>query len=311
MSKSEGNYDQLIECVWRSADWVTDSQLIQNTLNNTSDLNIPRKKIFEVFQLWNTLQDGIDRSVEFQKAIDDGMHSCLKKWVTLPEIVSSAHTPLLHYFQQFIEFQEAAQIQSNLMTTNTMNVDTKSSELKGILNLWRDRVPSSWDSIDHWSDLVAWRQHVFGVINKAYLPLLHANGNPAPGQSPPSSHAYRGYHETAWIINRFAHVARVHKLNDVCINQLTKIYTLPNIEIHEAFYKLREQAKCYVMSPGEYASGLDVVNNTNLMYFNPQQKAEFWALKGMFFDKLNLHEDTVSAFSSATQIDANLPRGIN
>ena len=36
-----------------------------------------------------------------------------------------------------------------------------------------------------------------------------------------TSFAYRGYHETAWIINRFAHVARKHSLPEVCINQLS------------------------------------------------------------------------------------------
>lgn len=147
-----------------------------------------------------------------------------------------------------------------------------------------------------------------GIVNKTYMPLLPALSSAGNASVPQSSFAYRGYHETAWIINRFANVARKHKLFDVCVAQLTKIYTLPNIEIHEAFYKLREQAKCFVMTPTEWTSGLDVVNNTNLMYFGLSQRAEFFSLKGIFLSKLKMHDEAITAFSSATQIDANLPQ---
>ncbi|KAG1240638.1 hypothetical protein G6F68_017464 [Rhizopus microsporus] len=124
-----------------------------------------------------------------------------------------------------------------------------------------------WDDIDVWSDLVAWRQHIFNAINRTYLPLIPLLQHPVGQANAGSSHsyAYRGYHETAWIINRFAHVARKHQLYDVCINYLTKIYTLPNIEIQEAFLKLREQAKCYYQNTSELTAGLDVINNTNLI----------------------------------------------
>jgi transformation/transcription domain-associated protein len=202
---------------------------------------------------------------------------------------------------------------------NANNVEPKSNELKGILAVWRDRLPNVWDGmystlsnsyvdINIWSDLVAWRQHVFGIVNKTYMPLLPALTSAGTASVPQSSFAYRGYHETAWIINRFANVARKHKLFEVCVSQLTKIYTLPNIEIHEAFYKLREQAKCFVMTPTEWPSGLDVVNNTNLMYFGLSQRAEFFSLKGIFLSKLKMHEEAVTAFSSATQIDVQLPQ---
>src|SRR3954454_7324993 len=97
--------------------------------------------------------------------------------------------------------------------------------------------------------------------------------SPSQGQNASgASFAYRGYHETAWIINRFAHVARKHNLPEVCINQLGRIYTLPNIEIQEAFLKLREQAKCHYQIRADLNQGLEVINNTNLNYFGPQQK---------------------------------------
>ncbi|KAJ2022109.1 transcription-associated protein 1, partial [Coemansia sp. S610] len=123
-----------------------------------------------------------------------------------------------------------------------------------------------------------------------------------------TSYAYRGYHEMAWIINRFAHIARLHGLVDVCINSLTRIYTLPNIEIQEAFLKLREQAKCYYHRPQELQSGLDVISNTNLVYFTPAQKAEFFTLKGQFLAKLGKLEEANHAFATGIQLDLGSPK---
>ncbi|KAG8901590.1 hypothetical protein FRB99_005203 [Tulasnella sp. 403] len=116
------------------------------------------------------------------------------------------------------------------------------------------------------------------------------------------------YHETAWIINRFAHVARKHHLSEVCHTSLAKIYTLPNIEISEAFLKLREQARCHYQNPNELHAGLEVINNTNLMYFSNSQKAEFHTLKGMFIAKLGHNEEANGAFGQAVQTDLGLAK---
>ena len=61
-----------------------------------------------------------------------------------------------------------------------------------------------------------------------------------------------------------------------------------------------------MISPTEWPSGLDVVNNTNLVYFSLSQRAEFFALKGTFLSKLKMHDEAVAAFSSACQIESNL-----
>lgn len=97
-------------------------------------------------------------------------------------------------------------------------------------------------------------------------------------------------------------------MSDVCITQLSKIYTLPNIEIQEAFLKLREQAKCHYQNKSELSNGLDVINNTNLNYFGPPQKAEFYTLKGMFLAKLNQKDEANEAFGVALYYDLRLPK---
>ncbi|KAG0250123.1 hypothetical protein BGZ95_007299, partial [Linnemannia exigua] len=126
------------------------------------------------------------------------------------------HVPLLQVFQQFVELTEANQIYQSLANTTALNLETKSQDLKSTLQTWRERLPNTWDDINVWSDLVAWRQHIFSAINKTYLPLIHQlpSVTPGAGGSNSNSFAYRGYHETAWIINRFAHVARKHQLSE-------------------------------------------------------------------------------------------------
>jgi len=314
LAKHEGDTNLLLECAWRVSDWDSESEFLQKAINVYSDVPLARRKIFEAFLLLNQSTEKNNKIEEFKKVYDEGVQLTLKKWHMLPEVVSYSHINLLHMFQQFVELNEANQIKINLNNTKVDNIEKKSEELKGILQTWRERLPNYWEDINLWSDLVAWRQHIFSTINKAYLPIIQAlnqnnNANNGGGNNnAASSYTYRGFHETAWIINRFAHIARKHGLTDICVNSLSKIYTLPNIEIQEAFYKLREQAKCYFQSSIDYATGLDVINNTNLMYFTDSQTSEFWTLKGQFLSKLNLIQEANEAFSTATKIEMASPK---
>ncbi|GAA5907251.1 hypothetical protein JCM6882_008402 [Rhodosporidiobolus microsporus] len=313
MAKNEGNKELLLECAWRLADWNQERPMIENALETMNPVATPRRRVFETYLALlaaysaKTPEEAAAAKKAFSKLADEGIQLSLRKWYYLPETVTQAHYPLLQTFQQFVELTETQQIFASLAGTNANNLDTRSAELKSIVGTWRDRLPNLWDDINVWSDLVAWRQHVFSAINKAYLPLVPPPNAPGAPQNA-SSFAYRGFHETAWIINRFAHVARKHHLNEVCITSLTKIYTLPNIEIQEAFLKLREQAKAHYHNPAELASGLEVINNTNLMYFNGPQKAEFFTLKGMFLAKLHLHDEANQTFNLAVSMDMSFPK---
>ncbi|ORE10738.1 hypothetical protein BCV72DRAFT_199208 [Rhizopus microsporus var. microsporus] len=310
LAKHDNNSNLLLECAWRLSDWTADRESLEQSLQQTFDYSLPRLKVFEGFLSLIKSQTSQDELPEFNRICEGGVQLALRKWHSLPHIVTHSHLPLLQTFQQYLELSEASQIFNSLSSTTAQNLDQKSAELRSILGTWRERLPNMWDDIDVWSDLVAWRQHIFNAINRTYLPLIpllqHSVGQANAGSS--HSYAYRGYHETAWIINRFAHVARKHQLYDVCINYLTKIYTLPNIEIQEAFLKLREQAKCYYQNVNELTAGLDVINNTNLMYFTHQQKAEFFTLKGMFLAKMQHYNEANEAFVNAVQIDLTLPR---
>lgn len=307
LAKHEGFSDLLLECGWRVADWNTDRETLDQTVKNVMDVPTPRRQVFETFLCLQSFGQEKATLQDLSKLCDEGIQLALRKWHGLPKRFNDAHIPLLHTFQQYVEFMEASQVYSSLVSTNAQNLDVKSQELKRVLQVWRERLPNTWDDINIWNDLVTWRQHAFQVINKVYMPFIpilqqsNAGGNA-------NSYAYRGFHEIAWVINRFAHVARKHGMSDVCINQLTKIYQLPNIEIQEAFLKLKEQVKCHYSNPNELNTGLDVISNTNLVYFATQQKAEFFTLKGMFLNKLNQKDEANKAFATSVQIDLNLPK---
>ncbi|KAH3950531.1 hypothetical protein HBH53_074330 [Parastagonospora nodorum] len=306
-AKHENFNDLYLESTWRVFDaWqnAETREQLDATIKAVSDAPTPRRVFFQTFMSLLKLHNKQESTPEFHRLCDESIQLSIRKWHQLPRRITQAHIPLLQHFQQLVELHDASVICQSLASTTQANLDLKSQELKLLLSTWRDRLPNFWDDINAWQDLVTWRQHIFQLINGVYLALLPPNQNNASG----NSFAYRGYHETAWIINRFAHVARKHNLPEVCINQLGRIYTLPNIEIQEAFLKLREQAKCHYQIRADLNSGLDVINNTNLNYFGPQQKAEFYTLKGMFLAKLGQKNEAGEAFGTALYFDIKLPK---
>ncbi|RDW62546.1 hypothetical protein BP5796_10848 [Coleophoma crateriformis] len=306
-AKHENFQDLLLECAWKSPEmWQSPEhrEALDGIIKGVMDAPTPRRSFFQAFTSLLKLHNKTETPQDFSKVCDEAIQLSIRKWHQLPKRITNAHVPLLQNFQQLVELHDASVICQSLAQTNQGNLDVKSGELKLLLGTWRDRLPNVWDDITAWQDLVTWRQHIFGLINSTYLQLLPQQGQNANG----ASFAYRGYHETAWIINRFAHVARKHQLPEVCISQLSRIYTLPNIEIQEAFLKLREQAKCHYQNPNELSNGLDVINNTNLNYFGPNQKAEFYTLKGMFLEKLGQRDEAAEAYGMALFFDIKLPK---
>jgi len=271
LARNLDDKDLWLESLWRqqqtshqqqSTDWNRERELIDLELRNLSNVATPRRKAFEAFLALQKAYPGDPfKTSDFPRITDEANQLVLRKWVSLPNTICSAHLPLLQHCQQFVELAEAANIFTGLANTNTTNLEKKSSELKHTLFTWRERLPNLEDDIEIWSDLVNWRQHVFEMINQAYVPLIQASGN-APGANA-STVGYRGYHETAWTINRYAATARKHFLLEVCHSALNRIYTLPNIEIAEAFRKLREQARCYYQTPSELQQGLEVCSSSS------------------------------------------------
>lgn len=305
IAHDEAYTDLMVECAWRTANWNVDRPSIESSLKGLLETPTPRRQLLETFVASQKQFKSNQNDYEVKKMIEDGVQICLAKWETLPPRVSDSHIPLLHLFQEFTEMTELQMIYRPLFETNQSNIDQKSSEIKRVLSNWRERVPNQWDDLNIWNDLITWRTHVFDNINETYLPLL--NALPKGTKNIPNYY-YKGYHEVAWVINRFAKVARIQEVPEVCLDQLNKIYSLPNIEIHEAFLKLMEQAKCYYEKPDELNTGIEVIGNTNLTYFSDTQKAEFITMQGMFLTKKNENEKANESFVQAIKLDMRLAK---
>jgi transformation/transcription domain-associated protein len=326
-AKQENSNDLLLECAWRQPDlWHGAEQRdwLDSIIKGLMDAPTPRRAFFQAFMSLlkfhsksdalrvsqsqeNRAEEEQERKlaqIEFSRLVDEAVQLSIRKWHQLPANVLISHVPMLHHFQELVELHDASVICVGLSQTSQQTLDVKSSELKMLLHSWRDRLPNVWDDINAWQDLVTWRQHIFQLINNTYLAIFPQH----PSSNNNNSFAYRGYHETAWLINRFAHVARKHQLPEVCISQLSRIYTLPNIEIQEAFLKLREQAKCHYQTNTDQASGLDVIHNTNLNYFGNQHRAEFYTLKGMFLERMSQKAEANEAFGTALSYDIKLAK---
>ncbi|KAJ7629941.1 hypothetical protein DFH06DRAFT_1337873 [Mycena polygramma] len=192
LTKSEGNQELMLECAWRTTQWVDQIDTLEEQIAQLPEVPTPRHRVFEAFIALLKLPAALDKNIEFTKILEDAI-----TW------------------------------------------EKKSSDLKMVLQ----------------------------ASDSPICKMTSAYGGEGAANNT-QTFDYRGYHKTAWFINQFAHVARKHDSLDACFTSLTKIYTLPNIKISEAFLKLREQARCRYQKPNDLQAGLEVVNNTNLVFFS-------------------------------------------
>ena len=54
--------------------------------------------------------------------------------------------------------------------------------------------------------------------------------------------------------------------------------------------QVAEQAAAYLLHPEEHMHGLNLINSTNLDYFQPQHQAEMINLKAQFLEALGEHD---------------------
>ena len=161
--------------------------------------------------------------------------------------------------------------------------------LQETLETWRLRMPNDWEPVLWWGDLLAWRNQVYNTTIHAFRDHLQMNAQ---------LHQI-GYRDKAWSVNRLAHVARLHQLPDVTITIINTMYGYNAMEVSEAFVKVQEQAKAYLLRPEEHIHGLNLINSTNLDYFAAPHQAEMMNLKAQFLqargEKDEAHEDPTEA----------------
>ncbi|KAJ7563398.1 hypothetical protein O6H91_03G108600 [Diphasiastrum complanatum] len=300
--KNVENYEILLDSLWKIPEWTT---LKETVLPKAQVEETPKLRMVQAYV---ALHDGSMTGVsEADTRVAQGVELALHNWWQLPDMAVQSHIPLLQQFQQLVELQESARVLLEIGNGNKLQPQQQAqmhgggqyADLKDILETWRLRIPNNWDELTVWNDLMLWRNHMYNVVINAFKGFSESN---------PQLHQL-GFRDKAWSVNKLAYVARKQGLYEVCVTGLDKMYGFLTMEVQEAFVKIREQAKAYLEMKGELIHGLNLINATNLEYFQVQHKAELFRLKGEFLQKMNDSENANQAFSTSISLFKHLPKG--
>jgi hypothetical protein len=284
-ANSAGSLRLRLECAWKVQDWNTVRSLCTSTsLLAAVESGDPLVKISETLL---AVADGKLSEVENLHA--QTAQLCLHKWQLLPLLSSgsTSHTSLLHFFHRLVEIRESGQI---MVETSTHSSEKTLPDLKNLLNAWRHRLPNDFDPIASWDEVFSWRAHMFSAITSNFH------------WSEPNTLAT--LHDRPWTAIRMAKTARKHGMRDVSLLTLNKTVDERAMNVSDAFLKLREQILAYY-NPGSDAErhgGLNLINTTNLSFFDQPQKSEIFRLKASFLASLGFRSKANQAFCHALQI---------
>ncbi|XP_028982080.1 transformation/transcription domain-associated protein [Diachasma alloeum] len=293
--KAEKNPFLILESSWRIPNWGLMKEALAQVEHNCPKEMAWKVNLYRGFLAICHSEDQHLNAVERYVELASGL--CMREWRRLPHIVSHIHLPLLQAAQQIMELQEAMQIHQGLIHGRSSSLH----DMKAIVKTWRNRLPVIADDLSHWSDIFTWRQHHYTFISSHY----------DAQQDQATNHSMFGVHASAQAIIHFGKIARKHNLTGVCLDSLSRIYTIPSVPIVDCFQKIRQQVKCYlqmasVSGKNELQDGLEVIESTNLKYFTKEMTAEFYALKGMLLSQIGRSDDANKAFSAAVQMHDTL-----
>jgi hypothetical protein len=283
-ANATGNHKMLLECACQSRQWDKIKSLCMSppiiALTENGDPSVKMSEILVAISE-NKLSD--IENLHAQTA-----QLALNQWQLLPTMAlgSPAHSSLLHFFHRLVELRESGQIM--VETTNHSNRRTV-PDLKNLLSAWRHRLPNDHDAISQWDEILLWRLHMFSSITSNF------------SWSEPSTLA--SLHDRPWTSIQMAKIARKQGLRDVALQSLNQL-TDCSMDVSDAFSKLREQILAYSNpdSDLERTGGLNLINTTNLAFFDSSQKSELFRLKATFLSSLGGRSKSNQSFCHAVQI---------
>jgi transformation/transcription domain-associated protein len=225
--------------------------------------------------------------LDVDKLCKAALTQCVLAWWQLPEASPWSCAPALHAFQRAVELAESWRVAMEFTVQG--GAGAQYQELKDVCDTWKLRTPNEWEPLRWWSDVLTWRNQVYNMTIRQFSALQAAA---------PTLHQM-GYRDKAWSVNRLGHVARLHNLPETCVHAINTLYGFNAMEVQEAFVKVQEQAKAYMLRPAEHLHGLNLINSTNMDYFQPPHQAEMVSLKAQFLDLLGEHDAAHAAFSEA------------
>ena len=288
-SHHTGMVELQVDAAWRLGEWTQLKELIARYKDNEAVSS-------RLFPIYHLLHERKTSSEDVTKAIDQTIQSTvLREWQSLPQVIGLAHLPLLQRAQRLTELMEST---TALDDVSKAARSQTGHNLKGLITTWRERLPNKWEDVTVWSDIMVWRAAMFNIIAQTYAA-------PADGGS-----SYRS-NDSPWTIIKLAATARKQLLPTVCLTTLAKLFTqsAPALSTEDSFNKLREHIKCCLSSPSEMSAALNIISATNLDYFQPEQKAEMFRLKGEALQHLGYGDESNTAFSACLSICDNYGKG--
>jgi len=171
--------------------------------------------------------------------------------------------------------------------------------LKGVFNVWEQRLPNVWEDVMFWNDIFVWRQMVLNESHRC-LTAVYQQHQQQLQQFIGNNEMFLQQQYLGWHIASLADVYLKHDLPDVCLYILIRINKLKNIKISEAHRKLRDHVKCE-LSLGNPRQAFEVLQKINLSLFDQQNTADFMRLKGVLYSQLKHPEEANYCFSTAAQ----------
>lgn len=278
-----------MECAWKAQDWSKVRGLCNSTeLFPSIESGDPLVKLSETLV---AVADGKLSEVENLHA--QTAQLCLYKWQLLPQLStgSLSHSSLLHFFHRLVEIRESGQI---MVETNNHSVGKTLPDLKNLLSAWRHRLPNEWDKLSIWDDIFVWRAHMFSAISS--------------NLSWCDTETLASQHDQPWTALRMAKTARKQGLRDVTLLLLSKATDDQAMNVPDAYAKLRERILALYnlesdeQSKLERQSGLNLINATNLSFFDSSQNSELFRLRALFLQSLQGRSKANQAFCHAVQI---------
>ena len=320
--RSVHNQELMLESAWKRGDWQFAKQMLSApSVQAALEAGCPDTRLIKLYVALQPTTSGSSGSGsssstttttsksnhhnEIELLMTQIMHLTLHKWQSVSSSshgssLAQVHVPFFHLFHQFAEAQESAQMISDIHQCSSSSSShpqrhRQVPDFKSILSSWRERLPNVWESLLRWDDILTWRSHVFHIITSTFT------------YTEPQQLAC--LHDGPWSAITLAHVARKQELGEVCLSALAKLYSVSTMDVQDAFSKLREQVLMCHDLPNEHRGGLSIINNTNLDYFNPQQKSELFRLKASFLSAMGGKNEANQAFSHALQICPSYAKG--
>jgi hypothetical protein len=291
VSSNFNNNSLMIECAWKSKNWEKVKSLCGSpSIVSAIELGDCNAKMTEIYL---AIHGG--KLTEVENLHAQAAQLSLHKMQLLPSVGpgSSAHKELFHQFERLVELRESSQI---MLETFSHCSRRTIPDLNNMRTAWRNRGPNFFESMSVWEDLYSWRFQIFDAVAKNF-----AWADPT---------TLSNLHDKSHAAITLGRIARKQALTEVSMFLMSDLPDA-NMSVENAFLKLREKIVTHQHSQDEamLKGGLNLVNSTNLTFFDARQKAEFFRLKSCFFDALNDKSNAHKNYCHAVQLCPNYARG--